>query len=233
MKVGILAAGEGSRLRAGGIALPKPLVPIAGIPLMGHLLRALQPLAPEEIVCILNSQGTGVAAYVRQAYPHLPVTFVQQDTASSFESFQVLCAHLQGTPCLITTVDAIFPPDFLRQFVTAAQHHPTLDMMLTLTTFIDDEKPLYVRLDAQQRLTALGAAAHGSPYVTSGFYYCRPRISAACASVPSTQVSALRVFLGRLQEHGYWLQGYLGPKMVDVDRPHDLAVAEQYVQEWG
>lgn len=233
MKIGILAAGEGSRLRAGGIALPKPLVPIAGRPLIGHLLRAVQPLAPEEIVCILNSQGTGVMAYVRHVYPHLPVTFVQQDTASSYESFQVLCAHLQGTPFLITTVDTIFPPDFLTQFVAAAQRHPALDMLLALTTFIDDEKPLYVRLDAQQRLTALGAAAHGSAYVTAGFYYCSPRISAACASLPSTQVSALRVFLGWLQEQGYWLQGYLGPKMVDVDRQHDLAVAEQYAQEWG
>lgn len=232
MKVGILAAGEGSRLRAGGIALPKPLVPVAGMPLMGHLLRAVQPLVPEEIVCIINSQGTGVKAYVRQAYPHLPLRFVQQDTASSYESFQVLCTHLQGTPCLITTVDAIFPPAFLTQFVTAAQRHPTLDMMLTLTTFIDDEKPLYTHLDAQQRITAIGAAAHGSTYVTSGFYYCTPSISAACARLPAAQVSALRVFLGWLQEQGYWLQGYVGPKMVDVDRPQDVVVAAQYAQAW-
>ena len=55
-------------------------------------------------------------------------------------------------------------------------------MMLTLTTFIDDEKPLYVRLDAHQRIVQLGDAARGSAYVTSGFYYCAPSVSAACAS---------------------------------------------------
>ena len=107
-----------------------------------------------------------------------------------------------------------------------------MDMMLTLTTFIDDEKPLYVRLDAHQRIVQLGDAARGSAYVTSGFYYCAPSVSAACASLAPRRVSALREFLGWLLQHGYWLQGYLAPKTIDVDRPQDIAVAEQFVQEF-
>ena len=232
MKVGILAAGEGSRLRAGGFRMPKPLLPIAGVPLIGRLLRALQPLAPEEIVCIINHQGSRVVDYVQQHYAALPVTFVQQDTASSYESFTVLCAHLHGTPFLVTTVDAVFTPAFLPQFVAAAQQQTGLDMLLTLTTFIDDQKPLYVGLDTQQRIRQIGEAARGSAYVTSGFYYCGPRVSAACASLPPSRVQALREFLGWLVQQGYWLQGYLAPKMVDVDRPQDIAVAEQFVQEF-
>jgi hypothetical protein len=78
----------------------------------------------------------------------------------------------------------------------------------------------------------LGEAARDSAYVTSGFYYCTPRISAACAALAPTRVSALREFLGWLQQHDYWLQGYLAPKTIDVDRPHDIAVAEQFVQEF-
>ena len=215
MKVGILAAGEGSRLRAGGFPMPKPLLPIAGVPLIGRLLGALQPLMPEAIVCIINNQGTSVADYVRQHYPALPIQFVQQDTASSYESFAVLCAYLRGSPFLVTTVDSVFPPDFLPQFVAAAGQQPGMDMMLTLTTFIDDEKPLHVRLDAHQRIVQLGDAARG-----------------ACASLAPRRVSALREFLGWLLQHGYWLQGYLAPKTIDVDRPQDIAVAEQFVQEF-
>ena len=232
MKVGILAAGEGSRLRAAGLHLPKPLLPIAGVPLIGRLLQALQPLAPEEIVCIINHQGSRVADYVQQHYAALPMTFVQQDTASSYESFTVLCAHLRGAPFLVTTVDAVFRPDFLPQFVAAAQRQTGMDMMLTLTTFIDDEKPLHVGLDAQQRIRQMGEAARGSAYVTSGFYYCAPCVSAACARLSPRRVNALREFLGWLLQQGYWLQGYLAPKMVDVDRPQDIAVAEQCVQEF-
>jgi NDP-sugar pyrophosphorylase family protein len=231
VKVGILAAGEGSRLRAGGLHLPKPLLPIGGVPLIGRLLQALQLLAPEEIVCIINHQGSSVADYVQQHYSSLPMTFVQQDTASSYESFTVLCAHLRGAPFLVTTVDAVFRPDFLPQFVAAAHQQTGMDMMLTLTTFIDDEKPLYVYLDAQQRIRQIGEAARGSAYVTSGFYHCAPSVSAACDGLPPRRVLALREFLGWLLQQGYWLQGYLAPKMVDVDRPQDIAVAEQFVRE--
>ena len=131
----------------------------------------------------------------------------------------------------MTTVDAVFTPDFLPQFVTAAQQQSGMDMMLTLTTFIDDEKPLHVHLDAQQRIRHIGEAARGSAYVTSGFYACAPSVSAACASLAPGRVSALREFLGWLLQQGYWLQGYLAPKMVDVDRPQDIAVAEQFVRE--
>jgi NDP-sugar pyrophosphorylase family protein len=239
MKVGILAAGEGSRLRAGGFHMPKPLLPIAGVPLIGRLLRALQQLAPEEIVCIINHQGSSVADYVQQHYAALPITFVQQDTASSYESFMVLCAHLRGAPFLVTTADAVFAPDFLPPFVATAQacvgmheQRTGVDMMLTLTTFIDDEKPLYVGLDAQQRIRQMGETARDSAYVTSGFYYCAPSVSAACDSLPPGRVNALREFLGWLLQQGYWLQGYLAPKMVDVDRPQDIPVAEQFVQKF-
>jgi len=106
-----------------------------------------------------------------------------------------------------------------------------MDMMLTLTTFIDDEKPLYVRLDAHQRIRQIGETARGSAYVTSGFYYCAPRVSAACSRLAPTRLSALREFLSWLQQQGYRLQGYLAPKMIDVDRPQDIAVAEQFVRE--
>jgi NDP-sugar pyrophosphorylase family protein len=228
----ILAAGAGARLRAGGFHLPKPLLPIAGVPLIGRLLGAVQPLLPEAIVCIINTQGASVADYARQHYPALPIQFVQQDTASSYESFTVLCAHLHGSPFLVTTVDSVFPPAFLPQFVAAASQHPGMDMLLSLTTFIDDEKPLHVRLDERQRIVQLGDAARGSAYITSGFYYCSPRISAACAALGPTRVSALRAFLGWLVQQDYWLQGYLAPKTIDVDRPQDIAVAEQFVQEF-
>src|SRR5262245_3962158 len=107
-----------------------------------------------------------------------------------------------------------------------------MDMMLSLTTFIDDEKPLHVRLDAHQRIIQLGDAARDSAYVTSGFYYCSPRVSAACAALAPTRVSALREFLGLLIQQGYRLQGYMAPETVDFHRPQDIAVAEQFVQEF-
>jgi NDP-sugar pyrophosphorylase family protein len=233
MKVGILAAGEGSRLRAGGLHMPKPLLPIAGVPLIGHLLQALAPLDLEEIVCIINSQGGEIIDYIRQQYATLPLRFIQRDTASSFESFQLLWGRLGASPGLITTVDTICAPAFLPEFLAAARRQSGVDMVLTVTTFVDDEKPLFVRLDASRRIIQLGEAARGSGYVTSGFYYCAPSVSVACTRLAPAWTGALREFLAWLLQRGYWLQGYLGPKMIDVDRPRDLTVAEQFVRQGG
>jgi NDP-sugar pyrophosphorylase family protein len=210
--------------------MPKPLLPIGGVPLIGHLLQALSPLDIEEIICIINTGGEAIAAYAREHYAALPLTFIQRDTASSFESFMVLCAHMSEAPFLVTTVDTICAPALLPAFLAVARRQAGVDMVLTLTTFVDDEKPLYVCFDAQQRIVQLGAPAHGSGYVTSGFYYCAPSVRAACAQLPAGQVGALREFLAWLLQQGYQLQGYLAPQMIDVDRPQDVAVAERFLR---
>ena len=54
MKYAIIAAGEGSRLAAEGIALPKPLVEVDGQPLIDRLLRIFLDNDAEEIVVICN-----------------------------------------------------------------------------------------------------------------------------------------------------------------------------------
>jgi NDP-sugar pyrophosphorylase family protein len=233
MKVGILAAGEGSRLQAAGLSMPKPLLPVGGVPLIGYLLQALSQVEVEQIVCVINSRGGAVADYVKRHYPAMQVTFIERDTRSSFESFQLLCAALHGAPFLVTTVDTLFAPAFLSEFLQVACCQTGIDMMLTLTTFIDDEKPLYVCLDDQQRIVQLGAAAYGSSYVTSGIYYCAPCVSTACATLTPGRLGALREFLAWLLQQGYWLQGYLAPTMIDVDRPQDIAVAEQFLRDQG
>lgn len=231
MQVGILAAGAGSRLRAAGWGGPKPLLSVAGVPLIGHLLHGLAPLQPEVIHCIINSDGGPIADYVRRCHTDLQVRFIQQDTASSFESFTLLCAQMQDAPFLVTTVDTICPAGFLTRFVVSARRQPGVDMVLSLTTFIDDEKPLCVRLDRQQRVLQLGDAAHGSGYATSGFYYCAPSVRPACTRFAPRGLRALREFLARMLQHGYWLQGCVGPKMIDVDRPQDVITAERFLRE--
>ena len=113
--------------------------------------------------------------------PTLPIQFVQQDTASSYESFTVLCAHLRGSPFLVTTVDSVFPLIFCRNLSQRPANWSGHDAHFT--TFIDDEKPLHVRLDAHQRIVQLGDAALGSAYVTSGFLLLLSECQVACAAL--------------------------------------------------
>ncbi len=57
----LLAAGAGTRMRS---ALPKTLHPIAGRPMIGHVLAAARALDPERLVAVVGADGDAVAAAV-------------------------------------------------------------------------------------------------------------------------------------------------------------------------
>ncbi|HUS16168.1 MAG TPA: NTP transferase domain-containing protein, partial [Chloroflexia bacterium] len=64
----VLAAGMGTRMRS---ALPKVLHPLAGVPMVGHVLRALAPLAPTRAVLVVGHGGDQVRATLGPDYEYV------------------------------------------------------------------------------------------------------------------------------------------------------------------
>ncbi|MGF1659985.1 MAG: bifunctional UDP-N-acetylglucosamine diphosphorylase/glucosamine-1-phosphate N-acetyltransferase GlmU [Rubrimonas sp.] len=64
--VAILAAGEGTRMRS---TLPKPLHRLAGAPLLHHVLRAAEALAPKRLIVVVGHGGEAVGAAARALRP--------------------------------------------------------------------------------------------------------------------------------------------------------------------
>ncbi|MDY0010067.1 MAG: bifunctional UDP-N-acetylglucosamine diphosphorylase/glucosamine-1-phosphate N-acetyltransferase GlmU [Bdellovibrionales bacterium] len=60
----ILAAGKGTRMKS---ALPKPLLPVAGLPMVQHVIAAAEGLSPERIVVVIGDDMQDMAEAVR---PH-------------------------------------------------------------------------------------------------------------------------------------------------------------------
>lgn len=71
LNVVILAAGQGKRMYSD---LPKVLHPLAGQPLLAHVIKAAQALSPDAIYVVYGHQG-GV---VRQAFEGAHITWVEQ-----------------------------------------------------------------------------------------------------------------------------------------------------------
>jgi NDP-sugar pyrophosphorylase family protein len=130
---------------------------------------------------------------------------------------------------LISTVDTVVPGGAFAAFVGAARAGDA-DVTLALTTLVDDDHPLRVRLDADGRVIAIGDAADGSPLVTAGYYFVHPRVLGEADRARRQGVSALRAFLGLLIERGYRIDGVVMPDSIDVDRPSDVVVAERLLQ---
>jgi len=229
MKAALIAAGLGERLRDAGVELPKPLVPIAGKPLLDRVLEAVAAAGIGELACIFNEQADAVEEHCRRAAHGLQLHIVRKSTPSSMESLFSLAPHLDER-FLLLTVDAVFGPSVLPDFLRAAAAHPRAAGVLAVTNFVDDEKPLYARLDPRGQITALGAQAAGSATVTAGFYVFEPAIFREMEAARRAGFGALRHFLGHLLDHGYPLAGVGVGKTIDVDRPEDIAAADAFAR---
>jgi glucose-1-phosphate thymidylyltransferase len=115
MKVVIPMAGYGTRLRPHTWSKPKPLVTVAGKPVLGHVLDIVHTLPNvDEVIFIVGYLGRQVAEFVTDAYPHLKARYVEQ-TEMLGQSHAVWLARddLAG-PMMIVFVDTIIDIDLSR-----------------------------------------------------------------------------------------------------------------------
>lgn len=79
MKVIVPVAGIGSKLRPHTHTQPKALVPVAGKPILSHLVDQLVNQGVEDFIFIIGYLGDKIEDYISQKYPQLKATFVVQE----------------------------------------------------------------------------------------------------------------------------------------------------------
>ena len=221
MRGGIIAAGAGSRLRQAGWTVPKPLVEVAGLPLIGRVIRNFRAAGITSLVIIFNEEERDCERWVRSRHPDLDLRIIVKTTASSLESFREVCALLGSGPALISTVDAWCPEDEFVTFVQAVQQCPADATVLAVTPLVADERPLWVTMGSDGRITGIGGDS--GEMVTAGMYMVPERVR-RLSSVSG--LGRLREFLARLVAQGEPVYGVVIPNVVDVDRAEDVALAE-------
>jgi NDP-sugar pyrophosphorylase family protein len=233
LRAGVIAAGAGERLAAAGSL--KPLVRVGGRPLIDRVLGSIADAGATDVVVIINERSLPVRDHVSSDCWPFDIRWIVQTTPSSMHSFllvlEALVSPVNGADdrVLISTVDTVVREGAFAEFVSAARAGDA-DVTLAVTTLVDDEHPLRVRLNGDRRVTAIGAAADGSPLVTAGYYFVRARVLDEADLARRQGVCALRAFLGRLIERGYRIDGVVMPDSIDVDRPSDVVVAERLLQ---
>jgi glucose-1-phosphate thymidylyltransferase len=78
MKAIIPVAGIGSRLRPHTHTQPKALVPVAGKPILGHIIDSLSEVGIKDFIFVIGYLGDKIQSYITEKYPHLHNEFVVQ-----------------------------------------------------------------------------------------------------------------------------------------------------------
>jgi NDP-sugar pyrophosphorylase family protein len=226
LRGGIIAAGEGRRLRDDGFGVPKPLVTVGGVPLMESVVGNFVSAGVDSITVIVNDDHRQCVDWATGRFGALDLRFIVKTTASSLESFLTVARHAEAGPLLVSTVDAWCPRAEFVEFVAAARRRPADAVVLGVTPLVADERPLWARLGAGGRVTDLGSAR--GDVVTAGLYLIPERLRSV---EPPPGLARLRDFLGWLVRGGEPVYAEVVPTVVDVDRASDVALAEALVTQ--
>ena len=111
MKVIIPLAGKGTRLRPHTHITPKPMLKIAGKPVIDYVMDDLQRLGDvEQVIYITGHLKDKVEQYARTTYP-FPSVFIEQKVQDGTAGGVALAKPYVDQPVFIIFVDTIFDAD--------------------------------------------------------------------------------------------------------------------------
>jgi glucose-1-phosphate thymidylyltransferase len=148
MKVIIPLAGFGTRLRPHTYTRPKPLINVAGKPVLGHILDKLADLDVEEIIFIVGYLGEQIEKYVSENY-HFKARYVEQKELLGQAHAIHLAKEMFSGPIIILFVDTLFEADL------EALEHEQADGVIYVKEVVDPRRFGVVIRNGEGRITRL------------------------------------------------------------------------------
>ena len=142
LAVVILAAGEGTRMKS---SLAKVLHPIAGVPMIGHVLSTAAALHPQHTIAVLRHQRDAVAAVVAELTEG--VTIVDQDDVpGTGRAVELALAALDGFDGDVVVVSGDVPLLDADTLAGLIADHRAYDRAASVLSSIVDDPTGYGRI---------------------------------------------------------------------------------------
>ena len=149
MKALVLIGGFGTRLRPVTYSVPKQLIPIAGKPMLYHVLDLLPPTI-EEVVLATGYKSAEIARYVTEYPPPVPVRLVAEAEPMGTGGGMRNAGGEMSDPFLLLNSDVIAAFDVSALLAQQAAHGSMGTMTLVE---VEDPSPYGVaELDAEDRI---------------------------------------------------------------------------------
>jgi 1L-myo-inositol 1-phosphate cytidylyltransferase len=225
----ILAAGRGARLGGSAAEFSKPLVTVAGVPLVAHALAHAAASGCREAIVVIGHEGDRVRGAIESLAPSLAVRFVvsPNPAAPNGESLLMAEPHAAGR-FYLQMVDHLFAEPVLPRLTARPFGNGTAGRLLIdrAPVNLDLSDATKVRVNGD-RVVAIGKAVDPWDAIDTGCFVLTRAVFPALRHVngePRTVSSAMR----QLAERGaLGVSELAGIRWVDVDTPEDHAEAER------
>jgi choline kinase len=233
----ILAAGNGSRLGSPASGVPKPLVRVAGVPLIAHALRHASSAGCREAVIVLGRDGALVRAAVESLAPSIAVRFVENTAPASPNGVSLAAAApVAAARFFLQMVDHLFARTVLARLVAAPFAPGEAGRVLidpAPAPELDPDDATKVRM-VDGRVVAIGKGIEPWDAVDAGCFVLTPAVFEAVRQVPAGEARTVSAAMRQLAARGVLGAADLGGvPWVDVDTPQDHEVAERLLAAAG
>jgi choline kinase len=231
----ILAAGLGTRLR--GVSDSKPLTPVAGTPLIQHVLRRASAAGATRFVVATGHRAESVEQILSDLRERLdlPIAFARVDDWTRPNGYSVLAgsARIKGDYLLLMS-DHLFDPEIARRLADASL--PAADVTLAVDRnlageLIDLADVTKVEVDADNRIVRIGKELEAYNAFDTGVFRAGPGLAEAIrADIADGGSGSLSAGVQRLADAGKARTMDIGAaRWIDVDDERMLALAEGLV----
>lgn len=233
----ILAAGMGSRL-VSEEAFPKPLKPVAGVPLLVRVLRSLQVEGIREAVIVTGYRGEQIKRLLL-AEPSLVLRlrFVHNDEFDLKNGVSLLkAARFIDRDCILSMADHLYSPELvrrIRQFDLPAGHCVLgVDRDVDRCFDIDDATKVQV---TGARITDIDKSLERYDCIDTGVFRIGPEFVRELERVrQATGDCSLSDGVRAMAQRGNFLVCDIGDaRWIDVDTPQALQRAEAMIRVFG
>ena len=229
----ILMAGSGSRLRATGNPLPKPLVQIARRPVFSYIIESLKKAGIETVHIVTGSNSDALLAGLRPLVPAgIKLHPIHNPEWQKQNGISVLAAaeHLQS-PFLLTMGDHLFEPsivDLAIQQADLKSLNVAVDRKLNTIFDLDDAMKVKTKGD---QVVAIAKNLQDYDAIDTGLFVCSPEIFAYleeakrdgdCSLADGVRAMAADAKVRAIDIGDAWWQ--------DIDTPEMLVQAETAVR---
>jgi choline kinase len=227
----ILAAGSGSRLATTRGDVPKPLMTVAGIPLIAHALDHARASGCEEAVIVIGYDGSRVREAVEAMHSPLRVLFLENPDYTAPNGVSLLASEPAAAPAFyLQMVDHLFcEPALVCLSATplGAREAGRVLVDSAPSADIDLDDATKVQL-AGARVTAIGKRLDTWDAIDAGCFMLTHAVFEALRSVPASEGCTVSSGMRRLVAQGALGSVDLrGAEWVDVDTPADREIAER------
>lgn len=210
MRAMVLAAGKGTRLRPLTDTVPKPLIEVAGRPMVAYPLEVLRQAGIEEVVINLHHLGGQIRAALGDGHAYgLRIIYSEEDPIlDTGGAIAAAREHLAGDTFVVLNADT-FIDVRLRDVIEFHHRHRALATMV-LRPDPDAARKDDIRIDADGRLRRVLGHTH-------------PAAVTSAASLPRLFYAGIQVFDPRvfdfLPAGVYSITRDVYPRLLAADEP--------------